>query len=142
MNRAFRFLLFSSLSWATIVAPQAALAAEWTTVTENAAGDQFLVDTSAIQEQGSTRFYWEFRQFVEPNNAFIEVALDAPLQGAVVRWAVNCSDKTQRLLRINAYADQRQLIQKFTYGDTGVSVQSRPGSSTYKVGEFVCNAKL
>jgi hypothetical protein len=122
----------------TIAAPQ------WTKVTENSVGDRFLVDTSAnaIQEQGSSRFYWEYREFIQPNNPFLEAKVSQPVEGAVVRWSINCGTKAQRLLKVNAYTTNRQLIQKFTYGETGVAVSSRPGSSTYKVGEFVCNAKL
>ncbi|MBE9030547.1 hypothetical protein IQ266_12480 [filamentous cyanobacterium LEGE 11480] len=122
--------------------PSSAIAAKWTKVTENTVGDKFLVDVSAIQEQGNTRFYWEYREFAEPNNPFIEVELPATLEGAVVRWSINCSNKVQRLRRVNAYTSKRQLIQKFTYGQTGIAVQSRPGSSTYQVGDFVCKAKL
>lgn len=122
--------------------PTSAIAAQWTKATENSAGDQFLVDMSAIQVQGDTRFYWEYREFSAPNNPFIEVELSQPLEGVIIRWAVNCSNKMQRLYRINAYTTNRQLIQKFTYGETGVAVQSRPGSSVYQVGEFVCNTKL
>lgn len=122
--------------------PQGAIAAQWTKVTENAAGDRFLVDTSAIQAQEDTRFYWEYREFAAPNNPLVEIELPQPLEGAVMRWAVNCRDNTQRLYRINAYTTQRQLIQKFTYGETGIAVKSRPGSSVYAVGEFVCQAKL
>jgi hypothetical protein len=141
MNRTFHFVLLGLMT-ATVALPSRAIAAQWTKVTENSVGDRFLVDTSAIQEQGSTRFYWEYREFDQPNNPFIDVALPETLEGAVVRWSINCSNKTQRLRRVNAYTKERKLIQKFTYGEAGVAVQSRPGSSTYQVGEFVCNAKL
>jgi hypothetical protein len=142
INRPFCLCLVGLVS-AIVALPQVAIAApQWTKVTENAVGDRFLVDGSAIQAQGSNRFYWEYREFAQPNNPFIEVALSQPVEGAVVRWSINCSNKSQRLLRINAYTTDRQLIQKFTYGETGVGVQSRSGSSTAKVGEYVCNAKL
>jgi hypothetical protein len=141
MNRTFRLCLLS-LTASLMAAPQAIAAPQWTKVTENSVGDTFLVDGNAIQSQGANRFYWEYREFSQPNNPFIEVPLSQPVEGAVVRWSINCSNKSQRLHRINAYTTNRQLIQKFTYGETGIAVQSRPGSSTYKVGEYVCNAKL
>jgi hypothetical protein len=141
MNRTSRLCLLGLVS-SIVALPQAAIAAQWTKVTENSVGDTFLVDASAIQAQGSNRFYWEYREFAQPNNPFIEVELSQPVEGAVVRWSINCANKSQRLLRVNAYTTNRQLIQKFTYGETGVAVQSRSGSSTAKVGEYVCNAKL
>ncbi|MFM2429720.1 MAG: hypothetical protein RLZZ511_933 [Cyanobacteriota bacterium] len=135
-------LTLGGLALAALSPSRAIAAPQWQKVTENLVGDRFLVDISAIQEQGSNRFYWEYREFVQPNNAFLEVKVSQPVEGAVVRWSINCGTKAQRLLKVNAYTTNRQLIQKFTYGDSGVAVSSRPGSSTYKVGEFVCNAKL
>jgi hypothetical protein len=121
--------------------PKPAQAVDWTKVTENAAGDQFFVDTSAIQRKGSTAFYWEYREFSEPNDAFLEIDLPQPLYGAVSRWSVECGSKAQRLNKVNAYTKNRALIQKYSYGDKGLAVQSRPGSSSYKVIEFVCSYK-
>jgi hypothetical protein len=121
-----------------VLFPTAAPAVEWTKVTENSVGDKFLVDTSAIQRKDNTVFYWEYREFATPNNAFLEVELSKPLHGAVSRWSVDCDTKVQRLRRINAYAKDRSLIQKFTYGDPGLTVQSRPGSSVASVIDFVC----
>jgi hypothetical protein len=124
-----------------VLLPTAATAVEWTKVTENSVGDKFLVDTSAIQRKDNTVFYWEYREFGVPNNAFLEVELPKPLHGAVSRWSVDCDTKVQRLRRINAYAKDRSLIQKFTYGDPGLTVQSRPGSSVASVIDFVCAYK-
>jgi hypothetical protein len=121
--------------------PQAAIAVEWTKVTENSVGDKFFIDASAIQRKGNTAFYWEYREFVEPNNAFVEVELSQPLYGAVSRWSVDCNSKAQRLTRVNAYTKNRVLIEKFSYGEKGLAVQSRPNSSTYAVADFVCNTK-
>jgi hypothetical protein len=126
---------------AVMVLPQMAIAVEWTKVTENSVGDKFFIDASAIQRKGDTAFYWEYREFVEPNNAFVEVELPQPLYGAVSRWSVDCGSKSQRLTRINAYTKNRVLIEKFSYGEKGLAIQSRPNSSTYAVAEFVCNAK-
>jgi hypothetical protein len=137
------FCLLGLITAATALpAPSVIAAPQWTKVTENSVGDRFLIDRNAIQAQGTTRFYWEYREFVQPNNPFIEVPLSQPVEGAVVRWSINCTNKAQRLLRINAYTTDRQLIQKFTYGETGIAITTRPGSSTAKVGESACSAKL
>jgi hypothetical protein len=142
-NRHRLFCLLGLIS-AVIALPvvPAIAAPQWTKVTENRVGDQFLLDRNAIQAQGTTRFYWEYREFVAPNNALVEVPLSQPVEGAVMRWSINCTNKSHRLLRINAYTTDRQLIQKFTYGDTGIATTVRPGSSTAKVGEAACAAKL
>jgi hypothetical protein len=140
MKPAIHILLLSLIS-AIVVAPKPAQAVDWTKVTENPAGDQFFVDTSAIQRKGNTVFYWEYREFREPNDAFLEIDLPQPLYGAVNRWSVECGSKAQRLNKVNAYGKNRALIQKYSYGDKGLAVQSRPGSSSYKVVEFVCDYK-
>jgi hypothetical protein len=67
--------------------------------------------------------------------------LPQPLHGVVSRWSVDCSNKVQHLRRVNAYAQDRSLIQKFSYGDPGLVVQSRPGSSVASVIDFVCAYK-
>jgi hypothetical protein len=125
--------------------PSGAIAAEWTKVTENAVGDRFLIDTSAIQRKDMTVFYWEYREFAEPNNAFVEVELAQPMYGAVSRWSVDCGTKNgpkkQYIRRVNTYAKDRSLIQKFSYGDPGLLVQSRSGSSAASVAEFACAYK-
>jgi hypothetical protein len=142
-NRHRLFCLLGLISAVVALPAVPAIAApQWTKVTENGVGDRFLIDRNAIQAQGANRFYWEYREFVAPNNAFLEVPLSQPVEGAVVRWSINCSTKAQRLLRVNAYTTDRQLIQKFTYGDTGIATTVRPGSSTAKVGEAACSAKL
>jgi hypothetical protein len=133
------------LVWSGLVSlvlfPAAAQAVEWTKVTENSVGDKFFVDTSAIQRRDDTVFYWEYREFVEPNNAFVEVELPQPLYGVVSRWSVDCGSKVQRLRRINTYAKDRSLIQKFSYPDPGLVVQSRSGSSVHSLIDFVCAYK-
>ncbi len=142
MKRSLNFLLLGCLSLSGLwLLPGRANAVEWTKVTENSVGDKFFVDASAIQRKDSTVFYWEYREFVESNNAFLEVELPQPLYGVVSRWSVDCSSKVQRLRRVNAYAQDRSLIQKFSYGDPGLVVQLRPGSSLSAVTDFVCDYK-
>jgi hypothetical protein len=130
------------IATATVLgAPTIVMAAEWTKVTENSVGDRFLIDTSAIQRKDMTVFYWEYREFVEPNNAFVEVELSQPMHGSVSRWSVDCGTKKQYIRRVNTYAKDRSLIQKFSYGDPGLLVQSRSGSSAASVADFACAYK-
>jgi hypothetical protein len=116
----------------------AGTAAEWTKITENAVKDRFFVDTSSIQRNGSIVWYWEYREFSEANNALLDVNVKEPLYGAVMRWSVDCTSKSQRLRKLNAYTKNRQLIQKFEYGNNGVFLKPKTGSSTFHVMSYVC----
>ena len=118
-----------------------ATAAEWTKVTENAVKDKFFVDTSSIQRNGTIVWYWEYREFPEANNALLEANVNQPLHGAVMRWSADCTSKSQRLRKLNAYTKNRQLIQKFDYGDSGMLLQPKAGSSTANVMNYVCRAQ-
>ncbi len=119
------------------VAPIAS-AAEWTKITQNAVNDRFFIDTSSIQRNGSIVWYWEYREFSQPNNALLDVNVDQPVLGAVMRWSADCSSKSQRLRKLNAYTKNRQLIQKFDYGDSGLLLQPKVGSSTHAILERAC----
>lgn len=139
-SRFTNFLLLSSmLLGSVVVSSQSAIAATWVKVTANAAKDGFFIDTDSIQKKGQTVTYWEYREFSEPNNAFLENDVPKPLYGVVIRWSGDCNAKTQRLRRVNAFTSNRVLIQKFDYGDKGTLTQPRPGSSGYEVLEMACN---
>lgn len=132
-------LLMGHLS---MFAPRPAIAqtADWTKITENSVKDRFFVDASSIQRNGSIVWYWEYREFPEANNAILEAKVDQPVHGAVMRWSADCSAQTQRLRKVNAYTTNRKLIQKFDYGDTGMLLRPKEGSSTYKVMDYVCRS--
>ncbi|MGA7932838.1 MAG: hypothetical protein WCA35_04600, partial [Kovacikia sp.] len=74
------------------------------------------------------------------NNAFLLEAVNQPVYGAVINWSVDCKSQVQRLRQITAYSKDRQVIQKFTYGDSGSLAQPRVGSSTHKVLDYVCRS--
>lgn len=117
-----------------------AQSAEWTRITENSVKDRFFVDASSIQRNGSIVWYWEYREFPQANNALLDIQVDQPIHGAVMRWSADCSNQSQRLRKVNAYTTSRKLIQKFDYGDSGMLIQPKPGSSTYKVMDYVCRS--
>ncbi len=116
----------------------AVLAAEWTKLTENSVKDKFFVDASSIQRNGAFVWYWEYREFPDANNAILDVAVNQPVHGAVMRWSLDCTNKSQRLRKVNAYTTNRKLIQKFDYGNAGVLMQPRANSSTAVVVNYVC----
>jgi hypothetical protein len=116
----------------------AVFAAEWFKVTENRVKDQFFIDKSSIQRRGDSVWYWEFREFQQPNNAFLEETVNQPIHGLVMNWSVDCVSKTQRLRQATAYDKSRKVIQRFSYGDNGSLAQPRSGSSASAVLEYVC----
>lgn len=135
MLKPFLRVLIAS-TW--IATPTATLAADWLKVTENSVRDQFFVDKTSILRQGDTVRYWEYREFQQPNNAFLEEAVPQPVYGVVMNWSVDCVSKAQRLRQLTAYNQKRQVIRKFSYGDTGSLAQPRSGSSAGLVVDFVC----
>ena len=135
MNHVLKFLIAGAfLSYSPAV-----WAAEWTKVAQNSVNDKFFVDTSSIQRNNSIAWYWEYREFPQPNNALLDTTVAQPVYGAVMRWSVDCTSKAQRLRKINAYTKNRQLIQKFDYGDSGLLSQPKPGSSAATVVNYVCS---
>lgn len=128
------FLLVFSLA-------PAAGAAEWVNVTKNAVGDRFFIDTSSVLRKDDNVWYWEYREFPEPNNAFLKEDVDKPVYGVVLNWSANCTSKTQRLRQITAYDKERSVIQRFSYGDSGDLTQPKAGSSTVKVLDYACTLK-
>ncbi|MBF2026049.1 MAG: hypothetical protein IGS48_04680 [Oscillatoriales cyanobacterium C42_A2020_001] len=117
----------------------AAITAEWESVTQNAVGDRFLIDKSSIQRKADTVFYWEYREFPQPNNAFLEEPVDQPVYGVVLNWSANCTSKTQRLRQVTAYDKARKVIKRFSYGENGALFQPKSGSSASTVLNNVCD---
>ncbi|MGI0489385.1 surface-adhesin E family protein [Pantanalinema rosaneae CENA516] len=119
----------------------AVLAAEWVNVAKNSVGDSFSIDKSAIQRNGDIVRYWEFREFPQPNNAFLEETVEQPVHGVVIGWSADCTSMVQRLRQVTAYDKNRQLIQRFTYGDAGSLAQPKTGSSAHTALKYVCEFK-
>jgi hypothetical protein len=119
------------------VAP-VALAAEWVSIATNAVGDKFFVDKSSILRRGEIVWFWEYREFPQPNNAFLEETVNQPVHGAVISWSLDCTSKVQRLRQVTAYNKDKKVIQRFSYGDSGSLIQPRSGSSAHKVLSYVC----
>ncbi|MGG6268343.1 surface-adhesin E family protein [Leptolyngbya sp. AN03gr2] len=130
------------LSSAVLLTANGAIAqsAQWTRIAENSVKDRFFVDASSIQRNGSIVWYWEYREFPEANNALLDVKVDQPVHGAVIRWSADCSNGAQRLRKVNAYTTNRKLIQKFDYGNDGMLLRPQAGSSTHKVMDYVCRS--
>jgi hypothetical protein len=122
-----------------LVSALPAQAVEWTQLTENSVGDKFFIDTSSIKTKGDQVSFWHYRQFVEPNNAFLDEQVEAPVHGTVIRLSANCKTKTARIYRLNAYDKARKLIQRFDYGATGQPMTIKSGSSAFNVLDYACS---
>jgi hypothetical protein len=118
-----------------------AQAVEWTQLTENSVGDKFFIDTSSIRTKGDQVSFWHYRQFIEPNNAFLDEQVEAPVHGTVIRLSANCKTKTARIYRLNAYDKARKLIQRFDYGATGQPMTIKSGSSAFNILDYACSYK-
>jgi hypothetical protein len=119
--------------------PIAVAQAQWHEVAENAVGDRFLVDQSSIQRRENIVWYWEYREFPQPNNAFVVEEIDEPVHGVTLYQSADCTAGAVRLRRITIYGSDRQVIQRIDYGDTGTLSEPAPGSSAAAVVRYVCS---
>ena len=111
---------------------------EWVEVTRNAVGDRFLVERSSIEVRDGVVWYWENRDFPQPNNAFVGVELDQPVYSVMLYRSADCVGGVSRLRRIVARDQERQVIQRINYDASGPLTQPQPGSSAAAVLRFVC----
>lgn len=112
--------------------------ANWFEITRNAVGDRFMVERSSIELRDGIVWYWEYRDFPQPNNAFIRVEIDQPVYGAMLYRSVDCASGVSRLRRVVVYDRERQVIQRINYDDEGPLTQPQEGSSAAAVLNFVC----
>lgn len=119
-------------------AAPAAIAAEWREITRNDVGDRFMIDTSSLDRRGNSVWFWEYRDFPQPNNAFLEETVDQPVHGAVIYRSVDCTSGIQRLRRIIAYNKDKKVIQRFNYDDKGALSKPNAGSSAATLTQFAC----
>ncbi|MBD2259052.1 surface-adhesin E family protein [Pseudanabaena sp. FACHB-2040] len=135
-------LLVSLAAIIPVVSASGALAqstqANWVEVTRNAVGDRFMVERNSIELRDGIVWYWEHRDFPEPNNAFIGVELEQPVYSALLYRSVDCAGGVSRLRQIIVHGQERQVIQRINYGDAGQLTQPQAGSSAAAVLRFVC----
>jgi hypothetical protein len=112
--------------------------ADWVEVTRNAVGDRFMVERNSIELRDGVVWYWEYRNFPHPNNAFVGVELEQPVYSATLYRSVDCASGVSRLRRITARDQEREVIQRINYGDAGPLSQPQPGSSAAAVLQYVC----
>jgi hypothetical protein len=123
-----------------LVNPLVSLAQEsWVEVTTNGVGDRFLVNPDSIQNRTGFVWYWEYRDFRQPNDAFVTTTLDQPVYGVLLQRSVDCSAGVTRLRRMIVHTRGRQVIYRQDYGDNGQLSQPAAGSSAAAVVRYVCD---
>jgi len=110
----------------------------WVEVTTNAVGDRFLVNQNSIERSQDTVRYWEYRQFQQPNNAFLAFDVEQPVYGVMIYRSVDCTSNVERTRRLVIFDQNRQVIQRVNYDDSGSLTQPRAGSSAAQVIRYVC----
>lgn len=111
---------------------------DWVEVTRNAVGDRFMVERNSLEVREGAVWYWEQRDFLQPNNAFVGVELAQPVYSVLLYRSTDCVGGVSRLRRMTIYSQDRQVIQRINYGDAGPLSQPQPGSSAAAVLRFVC----
>lgn len=111
---------------------------DWVEVTRNAVGDRFLVERNSIELKNGAVWYWEHRDFPQPNNAFVGVEVEQPVYSAMMYRSVDCAGGASRLRQIILRNQEREVIQRINYGDAGQLTQPQAGSSAAAVLRFVC----
>lgn len=111
---------------------------DWVEVTRNAVGDRFMVERNSIEVRDGAVWYWEHRDFPQPNNAFVGVELEQPVHSALLYRSADCVGGVSRVRQIIVHNKERQVIERINYGDAGQLAQPQPGSSAAAVLRFVC----
>jgi hypothetical protein len=114
---------------------------EWVEVAVNAVGDRFLVDQNSIERSENTTRYWEYRQFKQANNAFLDFEVEQPVYSVMIYRSLDCASGVERTRRLVIFDQNRQVIQRVNYGDNGSLTQPTVGSSAAKVVRYVCTQR-
>ena len=110
----------------------------WVEVTVNAVGDRFLVDQNSIERSENTVRYWEYREFKQANNMFLDFEVEEPVYSVMIYRSVDCASRVERTRRLVIFDRNRQVIQRVNYDDNGSLAQPMAGSSAANVIRHVC----
>ncbi len=110
----------------------------WVEVTVNAVGDRFLVDQNSIQRSENIVRYWEYREFKQANNAFLDFEVEQPVYGVMIYRSADCTSGVERTRRLVIFDQNRQVIERVDYGNNGPLTQPMTESSAANVIRYVC----
>ncbi|MFM7424576.1 MAG: surface-adhesin E family protein [Elainella sp.] len=121
--------------------PLAARAAEsWVEVTVNAAGDRTLVDQNSIQRNQDEVRYWEYRD-MRQSGGRSELNSSQPVYGMMIYRSVACESGESRMQRLVLFNQNREVIRRINYEETGGVVQPTVGDSAEAVIRYVCEQR-
>ncbi|HEY9698506.1 MAG TPA: surface-adhesin E family protein [Trichocoleus sp.] len=136
LSKWLSIVLMSSVIGYASAAPAAE---NWVLVTTNSVGDRFLIDQNSIERNENSVRYWQYRDFQQPNNAILDFQVDRPVYGVMFYQSSDCQSGTERLWRVVAFDQNRQVIRRVNYEENGALSQPNEGSSAAAVLKFACD---
>jgi hypothetical protein len=117
-------------------APLGMAAEAWVEVSVNSVGDRVMVDQNSIRRDDNRVRYWEYRELRRTDSSGLSSS--QPVYGMMLYRSVNCDDKTSRVQRLVLFNQNRQVIRRVNYEETGGLSQSMLGSTGEAAVRFVC----
>ncbi|HEY9625566.1 MAG TPA: surface-adhesin E family protein [Crinalium sp.] len=135
-----RLLLSLTLLGSLVAYPLSVAAQEgnWVEVTRNSVGDRFLVNPTSIESRGGFVWYWEYRDFPQPNNAIVGLDVGQPVYGVMFYRSTDCDSGATRLRRMVIHDQNRQVLRRVVYNDNGPLTRPAQGSSAEAVVRYAC----
>jgi hypothetical protein len=136
-------VLSSLLVGSLLVGPTSTLAQEgnWVEVTTNSVGDRFMVNPTSIENRDGIVWYWEYRDFPQPNNAIVGLDVGQPVYGVMFYRSTDCTSGATRLRRVVIHSQNRQVIRRVVYNESGPLSSPAQGSSAAAVVRYVCDRR-
>jgi hypothetical protein len=116
-------------------------AESWVEVTTNAAGDRTLVDQNSIQRAEDEVRYWEYRDMRQSGAGSGNrsgLSNGQPVYGMMIYRSVACDSRESRMQRLVLFNQNREVIRRVNYEDSGGLAQPSIGSSSETVIDYVC----
>lgn len=116
-------------------------AESWVEVTTNAAGDRTLVDQNSIQRAEDEVRYWEYRDMRQSGAGSGNrsgLSNGQPVYGMMIYRSVACNSGESRMQRLVLFNQNREVIRRVNYEDSGGLAQPSIGSSSETVIDYVC----
>jgi hypothetical protein len=119
-----------------VYAPLGMAAEAWVEVSVNSVGDRVLVDQNSIRRTDNQVRYWEYRELRRTDSTGL--TSNQPVYGMMIYRSVDCDASTSRVQRLVLFNQNRQVIRRINYEETGGLSQSMLGSAAEAAVRFVC----
>lgn len=120
----------------SLLTPAVFAAANWVEVATTAAGDRTLVDQNSIQRTESDLRYWEYRDLRQANSR--QPAAGQVVYGMMIYRSVICESGESRMQRLVLFNQNRQVIRRVSYEETGGQLQPKTSSAEAAI-RYVCD---